>query len=380
MKYVRILLALTLLSQLPDAVCAADIETDAATSRARPYGAASKHKKKAVPGAGPLYLARPDVMQQTDAIAQELQLDRSWVRHAIGHARYLSSVARAITPPAPGVAKNWTAYRDRFVEPQRIAAGVRFWQANTDALQRAQERFGVPPSIIVGILGVESFYGRQTGNYRIIDALCTLTFDFPQSHPRASSRSAYFRSELLAYLALTARTHTDPLALRGSYAGAMGWPQFMPSSWTRYAIDFDGNGQVDLFNNQADMIGSVANYFQAFHWQPGLPTYFPVELKTSDENRAALLAPDIVPSFSAAELTLRGAVLAEDARHYAGPLALVELQNGDAPAQYIAATENFYTITRYNWSAYYAMAVITLGDAIAQVRDQQRVAADNMPK
>jgi membrane-bound lytic murein transglycosylase B len=316
--------------------------------------------------AGPAYATRADVMRQADAIAAELGLERDAVRNAIGSAHYLPGVARAILPPAVGVAKNWTAYRSRFVESGRIQAGTRFWLANQATLQRAEEQTGVPASIIVGIIGVESQYGQNTGNFRVIDALCTLTFDFPAEHPRAAARTAFFRSELLAYLALTARTHTDPLALRGSYAGALGWPQFMPSSWTQYAVDFDGDGRVDLFNSQADVIGSVANYFKAFGWQQGMATHYPVHFDTALLDLATLLAPDIRPSFSVAQLAERGVLLDEADSQHAGPLALIELQNGDAPAHYVAGTENFYTITRYNWSSYYAMAVIELGQAVAQ--------------
>jgi membrane-bound lytic murein transglycosylase B len=315
---------------------------------------------------GPLYATRPEVMQEADDVAQRLGLDAAWVRQAIGQARFMPGIAKAILPPPVGVPKNWALYRSRFVEPLRIKAGLRFWQANQATLQRAEEETGVPASIIVGIIGVETIYGQNTGNFRVIDALCTLAFDFPAAHPKAEARTAFFKGELDEYLALTARTHTDPLALRGSYAGAMGWPQFMPSSWARYAIDFDGDGRVDLFNSQADVIGSVANYFQAFHWQRGLPTHYAVQFDASTLDLPALLAPDIKPSFSQAELAARGALVDAGGTAAAEPLALIELQNGDAPAQYVLGTDNFYTITRYNWSSYYAMAVIDLGQAVAE--------------
>jgi membrane-bound lytic murein transglycosylase B len=310
-------------------------------------------------------------MQEADAIATRLGLDRDWVRQAVGAAHFMPGVAKAILPPPVGVPKNWAAYQGRFVEPVRIKAGTQFWLANRDTLQRAEAETGVPASIIVGIIGVESIYGRNTGTFRVIDALCTLSFDFPASHPKAEARTAFFRGELEAYLALTARTHTDPLALRGSYAGAMGWPQFMPSSWVKYAIDFDGDGRVDLFNSPADVIGSVANYFKSFGWKPGMPSHYPVRIDAASFDKAGLLAPDILPTFSVAELAAKGVLLDAPGNQHAGPLALIELQNGDAAPQYVAGTENFYTITRYNWSSYYAMAVIELGQAVALAMEMQ---------
>jgi membrane-bound lytic murein transglycosylase B len=170
------------------------------------------------------------------------------------------------------------------------------------------------------------------------------------------------------FLALTARTHTNPLALRGSYAGAMGMPQFMPSSWVKYAIDFDGDGRVDLFNSSADVIGSVANYFKAFGWRRNMPTYYPVGFDAQTLDMAGLMAPDILPTFTPAAFAAKGAVLDVTALQHPGPLALIELQNGDAPPQYVAGTENFYVITRDNWSSYYAMAVIELGREVAGAR------------
>ena len=304
-------------------------------------------------------------MSVADDLAQRGNLDPAWVRQAIGEARYSAAIAKAITPPAIGTPKNWALYRSRFVEPIRIRAGVKFWQKNRDALERAQAQTGVPAYIIVGIVGVETIYGQHLGNYRVMDALTTLAFDFPQVHPRAKERAAFFLSELEAYLALTSRTNTNPLALRGSYAGALGWPQFMPSSWAKYAIDFDGDNRVDLFNSEADVIGSVANYFTAFGWKPGMPTHYPVGFDMATLNMPALLAPDILPTFSSADMAAKGVILDTVAQKHTGPLALVELQNaGNAPL-YFAGTQNFYVITRYNWSSYYAMAVIDLGQAVA---------------
>ena len=310
-------------------------------------------------------------MLAADDIAQRRDLNRAWVRKTIAQAHFMPQIAKAITPPAVGVAKNWQLYRSRFVEPIRITAGVNFWQANQETLQRAELATGVSPEIIVGILGVESIYGQQMGTYRVLDALTTLAFDFPTSHPRAAERSAFFRAELEQFLSLTARKGGDPLRLKGSYAGAMGMPQFMPSSWSKYALDFDGDGRVDLFNSSADVIGSVANYFKAFNWQPGLPTHYQVAFDTQKLDLEALLLPDILPTFSVTSFQAKGAELSGEALEHKGKLALIELQNGDAPASYVAGTDNFYAITRYNWSSYYAMAVIELGQAIAQARVSQ---------
>jgi membrane-bound lytic murein transglycosylase B len=367
---------------LATALCAATAAHAVTAIQSLPYrnkhaghAAISKTKAKTASAiskaTGTLYASRPGVMQQADAIAARRALDVDWVRQAIGQARLVPAIAKAILPPPAGVPKNWQAYRSRFVEPVRIKAGTKFWLANRETLQRAEDQTGVPASIIVGILGVETIYGQHTGSYRVIDALCTLAFDFPAAHPKAEARTAFFLSELEEYLALTARTHTDPLALRGSYAGAMGWPQFMPSSWVKYAIDFDGDGRVDLFNSQADVIGSVANYFKAFNWQRGMPTHFGVRIDPALFDKDALLAPDIVPTFNVDQLTAKGVQVDEAATTFSGPLALIELQNGDAEPLYVAGTENFYTITRYNWSSYYAMAVIALGQAVADAMGSQ---------
>ena len=320
-----------------------------------------------------LYANRAEAMLMADDIAARRDMDKDWVRAAIGQARQLPQVSRLMQPAPKGVPKNWRVYRSRFIDPIRIKAGVRFWQANAVTLEQAEKEFGVPAEIIVGIIGVETIYGRDTGTFRVIDALSTLTFDFPASHPRAAERQAFFKGELEHFLSLTHRTSTDPLSLKGSYAGAMGLPQFMPSSWVKFAIDFDGDGKVDLFNSPADVIGSVANYFKAFHWQPGMPTHYPVSFDNATLNMDALMAPDILPTFSVPSFTAKGAVLEGAALQHKGPLALIELQNGDPTIAgneptYVAGTENFYAITRYNWSSYYAMSVIDLGREVATAR------------
>jgi membrane-bound lytic murein transglycosylase B len=298
--------------------------------------------------------------------AQRLQLDPTWVQNTLAQAQRLPSVERLVLPPSSPTAKNWAAYRARFIEPIRIQAGARFWQTHRNALERAEREYGVPASVIVGIIGVETLYGQNTGNFRILDALATLTFHFPSAHPRASARQAFFQSELEQFLLLTSRSGADPLTIRGSYAGAMGLPQFMPSSWAKFAVDFDGDGRIDLFGSPTDAIGSVANYFKAFDWRPGMPTHYPVRLTAGQTNMDTLLAPDILPTFSVASFVSHGATLSGAALQHTGPLALIELLNGPDAPSYVAGTENFYAITRYNWSSYYAMAVIDLAEAVAR--------------
>jgi len=311
------------------------------------------------------YGRRADVVRFAYDIAERRGLDPEWVEAVLTEARFLPSVARAIMPPPSGTPKSWVAYRARFVEPTRIRAGTAFWRENERWLTEAEARFGVPPEIVVGILGVESIYGRQMGTFRVIDALATLAFDFP---PGRRDRSAFFRDELESFFVLCRREGNDPLALQGSYAGAIGMAQFMPSSINQYAIDFDGDGNIDLQGSAADAIGSVAHYLAQFGWERGLPARFEVAPPNDPAERGVLLEPDIVPTFTAEELESHGAHLSDAGRAAAGKLALVEVENGDGPPSYVAGTTNFYAITRYNWSSYYALAVIELGEAVARER------------
>ena len=316
------------------------------------------------------YGRRDDVMAFADELAQRHGLDAAWVRQQLAQARYLPSVARLIMPPPAGTAKNWAAYRARFVEPTRINAGLRFWQQHEAALARAEAEYGVPAQIVVGIIGVETLYGRMTGNFRVLDALATLAFDFPTGR---KDRTPFFRGELEELLRWCAGgTGCDPQSVRGSYAGAVGLPQFMPGSINRHAVDFDGDGRIDLQGSAVDAIGSVAHYLANHGWQRGMPTHYEVAVPADTTQRATLLAPDITPSFTPAQMADLGALLGEDAQRHDGPLALVELQNGEAAPSYVAGTANFYAVTRYNWSSYYALAVIDLGAAVNAARLAQR--------
>ncbi|WP_408633860.1 lytic murein transglycosylase B [Polaromonas glacialis] len=315
---------------------------------------------------GGSYATRPDVMAFADELASRRKLDPQWVRLAMGQSSFNPTVSRLMQPPTKTFVKNWRVYRSRFIDPVRIAAGVRFWKANAATLARAEKEYGVPADIIVGIIGVETIYGRDTGSFRVMDALMTLAFDFPSNHPRAQERSTYFRGEVEQFLALQNQRQANPMDVKGSYAGAMGMPQFMPSSQANYAVDFDGDGNIDLWNSPADVIGSVANYFKAYGWQSGMPTHYPVRFDASRLDMDALMAPDILPTFGVDSFMSKGAVLEGPALEHKGPLALVELLNGPDAPSYFAGTENFYVITRYNWSSYYALSVIELGREVAQ--------------
>jgi membrane-bound lytic murein transglycosylase B len=315
---------------------------------------------------GTPYAGREDAMQFAAEMAQRRNLDVEWVRRMVGEAQNLPVVSRLMLPAPSATAKNWRSYRARFIDPIRIGAGVRFWQDNRRTLERAEQEFGVPAEIIVGIIGVETIYGQQMGDFRILDALATLAFDFPASHPRAAERARYFRGELEQFLAFRQQERTSPLAPRGSYAGAWGMPQFMPSSLARWGVDYDGDKRVDLAGSADDAIGSVASYFKGYGWIPGMPTHYPVRFDAARLDLEGLLAPDILPTFSVARFQEKGAVLEGQALQHAGPLALIELQNGGEPPTYVTGTENFYVITRYNWSSYYAMAVIELGREVKE--------------
>jgi membrane-bound lytic murein transglycosylase B len=342
----------------------------AAAGLAGAHAAQAKPRKTAALRAGkaPQLLAygeREDLMRFAADVAGRRNLDAGWVQAALAQSRFVPNVAKFIMPPPAGTAKSWAAYRARFVEPKRVAAGVAFWRANETWLRLAEERFGVPPEIIVGIVGVETIYGQQMGSFRVIDALVTLGFDFPSGR---KDRSEFFRDELEHYLVLATQEGLDPLAWQGSYAGAIGMPQFMPSSILNHALDFDGDGHIDLHASGADVVGSVANFLANAGWQRGLPTHFEVAVPVDTTERAILLAPDITPSFTPQEFVQHGAALGDAAMALGGMLALVELQNGDAAPSYVAGTSNFFAITRYNRSSYYAMAVIAVGEAVKRQR------------
>lgn len=337
-------------------------ENKKAATQAKKPGPAPEN---ALIGTGPAYAQSEEAMRFADEMAARRQLPAEWVRQTLGKARQSPAVIALMKPPAASFVKNWGVYRLRFIDDIRIKAGLQFWQQHRSDLMRAESAYGVPAQIIVGVIGVETLYGRNMGRFRVMDALSTLAFDFPAAHPRAAERSQYFRKELEQFMLSHSQSRTDPFGTLGSYAGATGLPQFMPSSIASFAVDFDGDGRIDLRSSNSDAIGSVANYLQAFGWKTGMPTHYPVRLK-ADADMSALLAPDILPTFSAASFQEKGAVLEGAAQTHAGPLALIELLNGTDAPSFVAGTENFYVITRYNWSSYYAMAVIELAEAVSR--------------
>ena len=343
--------------------------------RARPNiaeHASPQNNSQSAPGQDSRFYANnPRAMRLAERISANSGLDLAWTQEAIGKARVSEAIRRLVLPPktisATPKRKNWNAYRARFVEPSRIRAGVQFRDAHRAALQRAQQQFGVPEEIVTGVLGMETLWGKQTGQIRVLDALVTLAVDFPSAHPRAAQRAAYFADELEQFLRLMHDNDTDPREPRGSYAGDMGLPQFMPSSWARFGVDFDGDGHIDLWN-AVDAIGSVANYLRGKGWQANLPVYYPVQINATDSALAALTATGLASVHRIDKLNSLG-ITVETTPNNAPPadvqLALVELENRDQPSLWIAATGNLRVLTRYNPSRYYAMAVTELGAAIA---------------
>lgn len=330
------------------------------------------------------YGQREDALRWADALAQKQGMDAAWLRQQLGQAQKLEQVRRLMTPSTgpkkTTTARSWAVYRSRFIDPVRIRAGMRFWQDNAAALERAQQTYGVPPEIIVGIIGVETIYGRNMGNFRVLDALATLAFDYPQNHPRLAERVAYFQGELAQFLGTAWNAQQDPTQALGSYAGAMGLGQFMPSSLARFGVDFDGDGKVDLYNSPVDAIGSVANYFVGHGWQPGMPVQYGVAFNPNGADMATLLGPDIHPTFTADQMLQLGAIPLDGGTRHQGPLALVELLNGNDAPTYVIGTQNFYAITRYNQSSYYAMAVHDLGQEVAAALQEQAAEAEPRPQ
>ena len=316
------------------------------------------------------YAKREDVHGFIRQMVEQHAFVESELRFLFGRARREPAILAAIAPPKSAPMRSWQTYRGRFVTDARAVEGVEFWRRNTVALERAALEHGVPEEIIVAIIGVETVYGRQMGSWRVIDALSTLAFDYP---PRAE----FFRGELEQYL-LFAREHgVDVFSVRGSYAGAIGIPQFMPGSYRRYAVDFDGDGVTDLRANPVDAIGSVANFLVKHGWRRGERVHLPARVLGGNAGanaggnagnaHRALVDIGIEPKTSLAELKRYGVEARTDLA-LETPVALIELASPGAPTEYRLGLRNFYVLTRYNRSVLYASAVYDLAQEIKSKR------------
>ena len=303
----------------------------------------------AASGATPVL--RPQVEAFIEEMVQKHGHEPAWLRKLFAQVQTRTSILRAMA--TPGTARPWHEFRRRTVDSGRIEGGVRFWQENRAALERASREFGVSEEIIVATIGIETVYGRATGRFKVLDALATLAFGYP---PRAE----FFRGELEHYLLLARESGLDAANTRGSFAGAIGIPQFLPSSYRKYAVDFDGDGRRDLVGSVADAIGSVANYYRSFGWKPGASVVVPVD--SGEAEIATLLAAGIKPHMTIAALKSRG-LLVQEPVDEAAQAALISIETETGP-RLMLALDNFYVITRYNRSINYAMAVHELALAI----------------
>jgi len=303
------------------------------------------------------FTQRADVQQFIDKMVSQHQFEREPLTQLLGEAEHSDAVINAITRPYEG--KPWFKYRPIFVTEKRIKRGLQFWQENSEALQRAEKKYGVPPEYITAIIGVESFYGVHKGNYRLLDSLTTLGFDYPK-------RSKFFRSELEHYLLMTREEAIDPRSVKGSYAGAMGKPQFISSSYREYAVDFSGDGKRDLWENTDDAIGSVANYFRRHGWQHGAPVASRASVKGSDYKK--LIKKSLKPKKTLAQITSQGVTLNDPQSNKipeSTKAALIRLKN-QPENEYWVTYRNFYTISRYNHSARYSMAIFQIASALRE--------------
>jgi len=306
---------------------------------------------------GPDHPGVPDFVRQMQS---EHGFSAEHVQALLDQAVHQDNIIKAISRPAERV-KPWHEYRAIFITDQRIERGLAFWAEHADTLARAEREYGVEPEVILAIIGVETFYGRNMGSYRVLDALATLGFDYP---PRAD----FFRKQLMSYMVLTREQQIDPLTLKGSYAGAMGFGQFIPSSYQAYAVDFDGDGKVDIWNNPVDAIGSVANYFHQHGWTHGARVAIEAQV-SGDRYRDGLTEPKgLEARQSVGELKALGwtpqATLADDEQVMA-----FEFDAGER-MRYWVGLNNLYVITRYNRSVMYAMVVHQLADLLREARPE----------
>ncbi|GMV57194.1 lytic murein transglycosylase B [Betaproteobacteria bacterium PRO7] len=304
------------------------------------------------------YPLRGDVQEYIDAIVAAYGLERGWVERAIAQGRYSEAAERLTTPAnAPPSARNWAEYRARNVDERRVREGHAFLRQHRAALARAAERYGVPESIVVAIIGIETFFGRVMGNLRTLDVLLTLAFDYTR-------RAPLYREELAQFLLLCREQGIDPVAPRGSFAGAIGLPQFMPGSVRRYAVDFDGDGRIDLAASREDAIGSVANFLGAHGWRRDLAVLFPAQ---ADASVVEVLGRGIAAAYrwqdvAALGVTIDGTLPAE------ARVLLMDLpyltSDGVEAVEYRVGTVNASALLHYNRSFFYATAVAELAQAV----------------
>ncbi len=316
----------------------------------------------AVLGSLPLQAADyvgPNVDEFVAEMTRDYGFASEQLHELFAKAERKQAILDAISRPAERV-KPWKEYRPIFLTDSRVAQGVDFWRENEAALTRAEAEYGVPAEIIVAIIGVETFYGRNTGSHRVIDALSTLGFDYPPRQP-------FFRQQLKEFLLLTREEQVDPLTLKGSYAGAMGLPQFMPSSFRAYAVDFDSDGHIDIWNNPTDAIGSAASYFKQHGWAAGEPVV--ARAKVSGERFEEGLTVGLESQKNAGEMRALGWQFDKSVANETAVTAFrLEGADGD---EYWLGLPNFYVITRYNRSVMYAMAVHQLSQQLAEARGDQ---------
>jgi membrane-bound lytic murein transglycosylase B len=317
----------------------------------------------------PAFDQSPAVREFIDEMRLRHGFDDAFLTRQFAAIRSNSSVLRAIQPAAvPERQRSWPAYRARFLNERRLNEGWRFWRKHDAALARAEAVYGVPPEIIVAVIGVETEYGLNTGKFGVFEALATLAFGYP---PRAP----FFRKELEQFLLMAREDGNSPLDYTGSYAGAVGIPQFMPSSRREFAVDFDGDGRIDLRHSPVDAIGSVAHFLRRHGWQPGQPVAWPAYADEAADT-AALLAHGITPSVPLREMRARGISLffscAGTESLADAPVALIDLVAPDQPTEYWIGFDNFYVLTRYNHSSFYAMSVFQLAESLRKAGDRRQ--------
>ena len=320
------------------------------------------------------YAERSDVKKFVQSMHDKYGYDSAELLKEFDNAEKLDKVLAQLEKdkPNPNYKKNWGVYRSRYIEPIRIKAGVDFWNKNADTLKRATQKYGVPEYVIVGIIGVETIYGKYMGETNVFDVLTTVAFDYPR-------RSDEYKNFLEEYIVL-ARENKMPLrSIKGSYAGAIGMPQFMPDSWRDYGVDFDGDGKVDLRNNTADVIGSGAHFLQQKGgWIANEPVVYNVEYLNDHPKLKELLEKPIQPSLTLRQINEYGvgsdAAIKPDAK-----LSLIDLPNGDKATLYVLGSQNFYAITRYNKSYMYAMSVYELGTSVMSARGSSSKTISSKP-